>query len=74
VREYVGIKQSLDKFVSEYHPNSITSYRLPQFRGTTISRMRHKSTYAPNTEKRNKRQKVHDWLMKHNSGYRTLHD
>ena len=72
VREYVGIKQSLDQFISEYHPDSITSYRLPQFRGTTISRMRHKSTYTPEGV-RSAGQKMHDKLMS-NSIYRTLHD
>lgn len=42
VKEYIKIKQSLDEFIEEYHPHSITSYRLPQFRSTTISRMMNK--------------------------------
>lgn len=74
VREYVRIKQSLDQFIEEYHPNSITSHRLPQFRGTTISKMKHKSTYVSPEGARNLRQKAHDKLMQKNSIYRTLHD
>ena len=74
VREYVRIKQSLDQFIEEYHPNSITSHRLPQFRGTTISKMKHKNTYVSPEGPRNLRQRVHDTLMQKNSAYRTLHD
>lgn len=63
VKEYIKIKQSLDQFIEEYHPGSVTSYRLPQFRGTTIARMRNKGYVSTKNGERAKM-----------NGLRTMHD
>lgn len=70
VKEYVRIKQSLDQFINEYHPDSITSWRLPQFRGTTIARMRNKSYI----ESKNPDGSIGEGKARRNGIRRTSHD
>lgn len=74
IKDYIKIKQSLDEYVEEYHPHSITSHRLPQFRGTFISNTKHKSTYEVPEGPRNRRQRLHDWGMQKVNVYRNIHD
>lgn len=70
VKEYVKIKQSLDQFINEYHPDSITSWRLPQFRATTIARMRNKDYI----EIKNPDGSVKNRKVARNGIMRTAHD